>query len=157
MNLITMLSGSLRLSATGAAHPDEVWDRYTRPARWSRWSPHLREVDYPDAVIRPGTTGRVTGVGGVVAVFRIDAVDHEARTWSWSVRSGPLRVSFDHGVDAAGAEPPGTDRAGADRAGADSGHVGGSTAWLVTHAPWPVAVGYAPLARLALGRLVAPA
>ena len=92
--------------------------------------------------MRPGTTGRVTGVGGVVAVFRIDAVDHEARTWSWSVRSGPLRLSFDHGVDPAA---PG------------AGPVGGSTAWLVTHALWPVAVGYAPLARLALGRLVAPA
>ena len=36
-----------------------------------------------------------------------------------------------------------------------SGHVGGSRAWLVTHALWPVALGYAPLARLALGRLVA--
>ena len=137
-----MLSGSLRLSAHGPLAPDEVWDRYTRPARWTQWSPHLREVDYPDAVVRPGTSGRVTGVGGVVAVFRIDAVDHEARTWSWSVRSGPLRLSFDHGVD--------------DGAVPGSGVPGGSTAWLVTHALWPVAVGYAPLARLALGRLVAP-
>ncbi len=108
-----MLSGSLRQSATGPVDPDEVWARYTQPARWPGWSPHLREVDYPDAVVQPGTTGRVTGIGGVVAVFRIDAVDHEARTWSWSVRSGPLRLSFDHGVDAAarpghaGAAPPG--------------------------------------------------
>ena len=77
-----------------------------------------------------------------MAVFRIDAVDHEARTWSWSVRSGPLRLSFDHGVDPAEGDP---------------GRATGSTAWLVTHALWPVAVGYAPLARLALGRLVAPA
>ena len=137
-----MLSGSLRQSATGPVDPDEVWARYTRPARWPGWSPHLREVDYPDAVVQPGTTGRVTGIGGVVAVFRIDAVDHEARTWSWSVRSGPLRLSFDHGVDVAA---PG------------SGHDGGSTAWLVTHALWPVAAGYAPVARLALGRLVSPA
>jgi hypothetical protein len=138
MDLTSMLSGSLRLSATGPVHPDEVWDRYTRPARWPGWSPHLREVDYPQAVVQPGTTGRVTGVGGLVAVFRIDAVDHEARTWSWSVRSGPLRLSFDHGVEPAEGDS-------------------GSTAWLVTHALWPVAVGYAPLARLALGRLVTPA
>ncbi len=142
MDLTSMLFGSLRLSATGAVHPDEVWDRYTRPARWPGWSPHLREVDYPEAVVRPGTTGRVTGVGGVVAVFRIDAVDHEARTWSWSVRTGPLRLSFDHGVDPAEGDP---------------GRAPGSTAWLVTHALWPVAVGYSPLARLALGRLVSPA
>jgi len=139
MDLTSVLSGSLPLSATGSAHPDEVWSLYTRPALWPTWSPYLREVDYPDAVVRPGTTGRVTGVGGVVAVFRIDAVDHEARSWSWSVRSGPLRVSLDHGVVPAG---PG------------SGHVGGSRAWLVTRALWPVAVGYAPLARLSLGRLV---
>ena len=137
-----MLSGSLRQSATGPVDPDEVWARYTQPARWPGWSPHLREVDYPDAVVQPGTTGRVTGIGGVVAVFRIDAVDHEARTWSWSVRSGPLRLSFDHGVDVQAA---------------GSGHAGGTTAWLVTHALWPVAAGYAPVAQLALGRLVSPA
>ncbi len=140
MRFSTALSGSLPLSATGCPSPEEVWARYTRPELWPTWSPYLREVDYPDAVVRPGTTGRVTGVGGVVAVFRIDAVDHAARTWSWSVRSGPLRVSLDHGVVPAG---PG------------SGHVGGSRAWLVMHALWPVAVGYAPFARLSLGRLVA--
>jgi hypothetical protein len=141
MDLTSMLSGSLRQSATGAVDTDEVWERYTQPRWWPVWSPHLREVDYPDAVIRPGTTGRVTGVGGVVAVFRIEAVDHEARTWSWRVRSGPLRLSLDHGVDAAGV---------------GSDHPGGSTAWLVTHALWPVAAGYAPVAHLALGRLVSP-
>jgi hypothetical protein len=140
MRLSTALRGDLRLSATGRAAPDEVWARYTRPELWPTWSPYLREVDYPDAVVHPGTTGRVTGVGGTVAVFRIDAVDHDARTWSWSVRFGPVRLSLDHGVLPAG---PG------------SGHVGGSRAWLVMHALWPVALGYAPLARLSLGRLVA--
>ena len=135
------LSGSLRQSVTGAAPIDEVWARYSRPGLWPMWSPQLRAVEYPDVVVRPGTTGRLTGVGGVVAHFRIDAVDHEARTWSWSVRSGPLRVRFEHGVDAA--EP-------------GSAHPLGSTAWLVTHALWPVALGYAPIARLSLGRLVSP-
>ena len=136
-----MASGSLRLSATGALDPEAVWERYTQPVWWPIWAPHLREVDYPDAVVRPGTTGRVTGVGGLVAVFRVDAVDHDARRWTWSVRTGPLRLSFDHGVDAS--EP-------------GSGHPNGSTAWLVTRALWPVAVGYAPVARIALGRLVTP-
>lgn len=131
------LSGTLRLSASGPLPVDEVWARYTQPAWWPRWAPHLREVDYPEPVVTPGTTGRVAGVGGVVADFRIDAVDEVARTWSWSVRSGPLRLSFEHGVDAAA---PG------------SGQV--STAWLVVHAVWPVALGYAPIARHSLGRLV---
>ncbi len=122
------------LSASGPADPETVWDRYTRPALWSTWSPQIREVDYPYAVVRPDSTGRVTGVGGVVAVFHVVSVDESARTWSWRVRSGPLRVAFDHGVDPA---------------------PGGSRAWLVTHAMLPVTVAYAPLARLALGRLVA--
>ena len=91
--------------------------------------------------MQPGTTGRVTGVGGVVAVFRIDAVDHEARTWSWSVRSGPLRLSFDHGVDPAEGDPG---RAPAAPPGWSPTPCGRSR------------VGYAPLARLALGRLVTP-
>ncbi len=133
----SVLSGSLRLSASGSLPVDEVWQRYTEPVWWPHWAPHIREVDYPEAVVTPGTTGRVTGFGGVVALFRIDAVDDIARTWSWSVRSGPLRLSFDHGVDTGEQS---------------SGHV--STAWLVTHALWPVALGYAPLARYSLGRLV---
>jgi len=141
VDLTSLASGSLRIAATGPLDPDSAWERYTEPAWWPVWAPHLREVDYPDAVVRPGTTGRVTGVGGVVAVFRVDAVDHEARTWSWSVRSGPLRVRFEHGVDAA---EPGSE------------HPGGSTAWLVTHALWPVVVGYARVARLSLARLVTP-
>ena len=98
-SLSSLASGSPRLSATGPLDPEAVWDRYTRPVWWPVWALHLRRVDYPDAVVTPGTTGRVTGVGGVVAVFRIDAVDHEARTWSWSVRSGPLRLRLEHGVD----------------------------------------------------------
>lgn len=133
------LFGTLRLSASGPLPVDEVWDRYTQPVWWPRWAPHLREVDYPGPVVRPGTTGRVTGVGGVVAVFRIDAVDEAARTWSWSVDAGPLRLSFEHGVEAAAPE---------------SGQV--STAWLVVHALWPVVLGYAPIARYSLGRLVTP-
>lgn len=127
-------SGSLRVTATGPAAPDEVWDRYTRPARWSSWAPHIREVDHPGDVVAPGSRGRVTGVGGLVAVFHVDAVDEAARTWTWSVRTGPLRLRFDHDV----------------RPTAD----GGSTASMTAHGPWPVLLAYAPVARWALGRLV---
>lgn len=133
-----VLSGALRLSASGPLPVDQVWERYTRPACWPVWAPHLREIDYPEPVVTAGTTGRVTGLGGVVAVFRIEAVDEAARTWSWSVRAGPLRLWFDHGVDVAASR---------------TGQV--STAWVVTHALWPVALGYAPIARFGLGRLVA--
>ncbi|MGG5259876.1 SRPBCC family protein [Phycicoccus avicenniae] len=125
--------GALRLSADGPLPPDEAWARFTEPRHWPGWSPQIRDVDYPHDVVRPGTSGRVTGVGGLVVLFRVDAVDHDTRTWSWSVRSGPVRLALDHGVDAV---------------------AGGSRAWVVVRALWPVALGYAPLARLALGRLV---
>lgn len=127
--------GALRISATGDLAPEHAWARYTEPRRWSGWAPQIREVDYPHEVVQPGTSGRVTGVGGVIAVFRVEAVDHEARTWAWSVRSGPLRVSLEHGVEERGT---------------------GSLAWADVHALWPVVLGYAPVARWALGRLVRP-
>lgn len=99
VDLPSLALGSLRIQATGPLGPEHAWARYTEPRRWSEWAPQIREVDYPHAVIRPGSTGRVTGPAGVVAVFRIDAVDHEARVWAWSVRSGPLRLRFEHGVE----------------------------------------------------------
>lgn len=133
----SLVSGALRLSASRPLPIGDVWERYSQPRWWRQWAPHMREVDYPHAVVTPGTTGRITGVGGVVADFRIDAVDVAAHTWSWSVRSGPFRVSFEHGVDAA---PPGSRR--------------GSVAWLVMHGPWPVLLGYVPIARYSLGRLL---
>ena len=125
----------LRVSASGDAAPDTVWARYTEPARWSTWAPQIREVDYPHRTVRPDTSGRVAGPAGLVVVFTVDAVDEGARTWTWSVRCGPLRLRFDHGV-----EP----------------HGSGSTAWAVVHALRPVALAYSPVARLALGRLVRP-
>ena len=89
-----MLSGSLRQSATGPVDPDEVWVRYTQPARWPGWSPHLREVDYPDAVVRPGTTGRVTGIGGVVASAIRPVVARPIHTISPSALSVPFKLSI---------------------------------------------------------------
>ncbi len=135
----SVLHGELRLSASGPLPVEDVWERYTQPVWWPRWAPHLREVDYPEPTVVPGTTGRVKGVGGVVATFRIEAVDEAARTWSWSVRFGPLRVHFEHGVNMAA---PGSDQV--------------SEAWLVMRAPWPVVLGYAPVARFSLSRLVSP-
>ncbi|WP_377639600.1 SRPBCC family protein [Oryzobacter terrae] len=137
---VWVTAAELRVAATGPRPPEEVWDRYTRPAAWPTWAPHLREVDHPHETVRPGTTGRVTGVGGLVAVFHVDAVDEEARRWTWRARSGPVRLAFEHGVDAATPE---------------SGHPGGSTAWILARGPGPLVLGYAPLARWALGRLVA--
>ena len=66
------LTGSLRQSVTGAAAPRRGLGALTPGApRWPTWSPQLREVDYPDEVVRAGHERlRVIGVGGLVAHFR---------------------------------------------------------------------------------------
>ena len=62
------------------------------------------------------------------------AVDEAAREWAWEARLGPLRLRLEHGVTA---------------------HLAGSSTWLRVHGPLPVILVYAPIARIALGRLVA--
>lgn len=129
----------LRLRASGAAPAVEVWDRYARTARWSTWSPQVRAVDLP-ARIAPGARGAVHGPAGLRADVVVEAVDEDARTWSWSVVLGRprlpgVRLRLEHGVVAA---------------------AGGSRTWLVLRGPAPVVLGYLVPARLALARLVRP-
>lgn len=65
--------------------------------------------------------------------FEVTDVDAKGRRWSWRAVLGPIRMSFDHGVEVRGE---------------------GSLTWLTMHGPLPLLVLYAPLARLALHRLV---
>jgi hypothetical protein len=126
--------GELTLRATGPRPADEVWERYADPQRWSSWSPQIRRVDAVGR-IRPGLTGRVASwVPGLQLGFRVLEVDARRRTWSWSVRSGPLDLVLEHGV-----------------AGAGNGR---SSTWLRLRGPSLVLLAYAPLARMALRRLV---
>lgn len=136
-----ILDGTIRLEAHGDASPDTVWDRYAEPARWPRWSPQIRrvEVDGTRKRLVPGMTGRVWSYGPVPARFTVTAVREEAGTWSWAVDLGPLHLELDHSI------------AAADRADGR-----GCVAALTLRGPWPVVILYAPLAQLALGRLVSP-
>lgn len=119
------------VSASGAAPAKQVWSDYVTPGRWSSWAPQIRWVDCAGplmlgtrAVVHTWPLGRVA--------FVITAIDHDRHTWSWRV--GPGRgVRMDHGVCVTGAT---------------------TTAWARLHLPRPVAAVYAPLARLALSRLV---
>ncbi len=81
----------------------------------------------------PAATGRVFGPLGVHLDFVVDAVDEATREWMWTVRRGPLRLVLTHGVIARGR---------------------GCETWLRVDGPLPVVAAYAPLARLALARLV---
>jgi hypothetical protein len=127
---------TLTLHATGPEAPAEVWERYALPARWPEWSPQIRRVEVPVPRLVAGTHGRVFGPVGPGVPFEVDTVSEEARQWSWTVYAGPLRVRLLHWV-------------------AD-GPDGGSTTGLRLDGPAPVVLGYAPLARVALGRLVHP-
>lgn len=123
----------MTLAATGPVRAPEAWARYEKPDRWPTWSPQLLRVEPAGAVLATGLTGRVHGPLGVSADFTVTAVDAAARTWSWEVRRGPLRLRLEHGVQPAGA---------------------GSLTWLVLWGPAPVLLGYAPPAFYALHRLV---
>lgn len=118
---------------TGPLPPEQVWERYVVPARWSGWAPQIRAVDASAPRIAPGVDGRVRGPLGVRVSFVVAEVDALARTWSWDVRLGPLRMHLRHGVDA---DPAGT------------------ATWLLVRGPALAVTAYLPVARSALRRLV---
>jgi hypothetical protein len=123
----------LRLAAAGAASAEQAWERYAQVAHWSRWSPQIRSVTCSSPRIRTGSTGRVHAAMGVGLDFVVDSVDEVARVWAWTVRKGLLTLHLTHRVVRAG---------------------DGCRTTLEMAGPLPVLLGYAPLARLALGRLV---
>ncbi|KRE39268.1 hypothetical protein ASG73_02725 [Janibacter sp. Soil728] len=124
----------LRLEEAGPASVDEVWRRYTTPELWAGWAPQIRGVEHPLGRIAPDGMGVVLGPLGLRVPFVVEAVDDDAMRWGWTPAVGPVRVRMRHGVDRLGR---------------------GSRAWVEIDAPRPLALPYAPIARLALRRLVA--
>jgi hypothetical protein len=127
---------TLTLHATGPEAPVEVWERYAVPARWPEWAPQITGVELSVARLAAGVWGRVRGPLGVTLPFVVETVDEAARRWSWTVSLGPVRLHLLHWVS--------------------EGPDGGSTTGLRVTGPAPLVVGYAPLAHLAIGRLVRP-
>lgn len=125
------------IGATGTAAPDVAWDRYVHPARWPTWSPQISSVDCHDSMLRAGTTGIVHGPLGVRVPFTVLEVDSDKRWWSWQVTLARITLTLHHSV-----------RLSNEKA------LSGSSTTLVIDGPAPVALAYAPLARIALGRLV---
>jgi hypothetical protein len=113
---------------------DEAWDRYAVVARWPSWAPPIRRVEASAPRLAPGLTGVVHGPLGLRVLFEVVAVDEVARTWSWRVRSGPLRLALEHAV----LPRPG----------------GGSATTLTVEGPAFAVLTYPELARVALSRLV---
>jgi len=128
--------GRVTLHATGPVAPAEAWERYAQPARWPTWAPQITGVQVPVPRLAAGVEGRVRGPLGVTVPFVVESVDEAARRWAWTVTAGPVRLHLVHWV-------------------AD-GPDGGSTTGLRIDGPLPVVAAYAPLAQLAIGRLVRP-
>jgi hypothetical protein len=128
----------LTLRAHGSASADTAWERYADPALWSTWAPQIQAVDTDMARLAPGGSGvvraGVTSRPTLGIPFTILEVDEEARQWSWRAQIGPVELRLEHGV---------------------TPHEGGASTWLRVHGPLPVVLGYAPVAWLALTRLVA--
>jgi polyketide cyclase/dehydrase/lipid transport protein len=125
---------TLTLHASGPVAPAEAWERYAQPARWPTWAPQILGVRVPEPRLAAGLQGRVRGPLGLTLPFVVEAVDEAARRWAWTVSAGPVRLHLLHWVS--------------------DGPDGGSTTGLRITGPAPVVVAYAPLARLAIGRLV---
>lgn len=130
--------GEVRLRVSGSVDPATAWRRYAEPRLWSTWAPHIHGVDYALERLHSGTSGVVIGPLGLRVPFTIDAVDEEARQWSWTVQlrvraSAVVTVDLAHGVEAEGS---------------------GTTTWLRLRGAWPIIVAYAPVSRWALRFLV---
>ncbi|MEV4347381.1 SRPBCC family protein [Actinoplanes sp. NPDC049596] len=123
------------LEAAGPRPPDDVWDRYIRPARWPEWSPQIRSVDYEAPLLQPGTHGTLHGPGGFPVTFRIGSVepDTAVRRWSWTATALGIHLHLCHTVEAV---PLGTRTV------------------LALEGPAPAVLLYLPAARWALHRLV---
>lgn len=128
------LTTSMTLRARGRASSDVVWERYADLDQWTQWSPQIQGVSAPDRRLRPGLAGQVRGPFDVKVSFTVTEV-HE-RSWSWVVAL-PLgaRLHMTHDVTTL-----------------DSG----AAASLRITGPAPLVLTYAPLAQLALHRLVSP-
>jgi hypothetical protein len=132
------------VTATGPAPVDIVWRRYVEPARWPGWSPQIRRVDCSDPVIRAGSTGRVHTAVGMALDFTVLSVDHRRRRWSWRVHA-PLGIgmTLDHLLVPA---PVGSQ--------VDDLPDGGSRTALRISGLAPLVLGYRPIAKSALRKLV---
>ncbi len=123
------------LQASGSADPETAWARYLEPQGWPGWAPQITRVQASARRIAPDVTGRVYGPLWASVDFVIERVDESAKTWTWRVHRGPITLRLHHAVAP-------TDR--------------GSRASLGIEGPLPLVLGYAPLARFALSRLVRP-
>lgn len=128
-----MSTSARRVTVTGPRAPQTCWARYDELAAWPRWGPQITGVEAPATRLALGLSGVIRVAGGLRVRFTVTAVDRPAMTWSWIARVGPVVLDLHHGIVA---------------------HRSGSRATLTVQGPSLVVSAYAPLAWLALWRLV---
>jgi hypothetical protein len=105
-----------------------MWSSYANTSRWSTWAPQIRRVE-PLGALETGMRGKVEGPFWTTARFEVTAVDEAAGLWTWRVQVGPARLTIDH-------------------------EVADGLAAVEIDGPPPLVYAYAPVARIALARLV---
>lgn len=121
------------LEVSGPLPPTTCWRRYDELAQWAEWAPQIVSVQAPANRLAVGLSGVVRVTGGLTVPFTVTEVDPSALTWSWIARLGPIPLSLHHGIHLSSE---------------------GTRASLAIEGPAAVVLTYAPLARLALWRLV---
>lgn len=127
-----ILTTTRTLRAHGSASPEVVWERYADLDAWSHWAPRIRGVEASHRRLRPGLQGRVRGPLGVAVRFTV--TDVHDRSWSWRVALPlGLHLDLEHVVTT---------------------HGKGAATELRVRGLAPVVLACAPIAQLALRRLV---
>ena len=154
----------LEVAARLAAPPAAAWDALIDTERWPAWGPSVTDVDCEDHRVRAGSAGRVRLPGGVWVPFRVTHLAN--RRWTWRVARVPAtghRVESVDGNatggeedsasddDASGDDASGDDASGDDASGDDD--AGEGQACRVVFEVPPLAAGYVPVCRRALGDL----
>lgn len=123
------------LGVLGPAPVAMAWERYADPGLWSIWAPQIRSVTWAGGgAIAPGRSGVVHAIAGVDVPFTVTEVDARAHDWSWILRPLGVTLRMRHTLEEVG-----------DR----------TRAGLEIDGPLPAVLGYAPVARIALRRLLA--
>ena len=147
----------------GSAPVPVAWERYAEPARWSQWAPQIRGVEVAEDRIRSGLQGVVRGPLGVRVRFHVDEVDASSHSWRWTVVVWGIRLRMHHDLSAHDLPSPelphGEARLPRNRHHDERLREGGqrgplTLAGLTVDGPALLVLGYAPVARLALSRLV---
>jgi hypothetical protein len=84
--VITISTTKLSVGKRYRASSTVIWDVITDTAKWPRWGPTVKKVEFPDRFIYKGAAGRVLTALNVWLPFNIIEFE-DARYWYWKIAS----------------------------------------------------------------------